>query len=488
MANLKSLAKDSAIYGLSSIVGRFLNYLLVPLYTRVFLAQSGEYGIVTELYSYVALMLVLLTFGMETTFFRFVNKEGEDPKRIYNTVLTLVGTVDILFVVLVAVFISPISSALGYTDHPDYLLVMALCVAVDAFLCMPFAYLRYKQQALKFALLKLVAIGLNIALNLLFLVLLPKLIPDFSVSVGYVFYINLACTLITAVLLLGEIRGFRPTWEAPLVRRMWAYAWPVLILGLAGILNQTADKIIFPHVMQGTEGKVQLGIYGACVKIAMIMAMITQAFRYAYEPFVFSRQDAKDVQSDQARATKFFLIFTLLAFLCVVGYMDILRHLIREDYWEGLKVVPIVMVAEILMGLYFNVAFWCKLTDRNLWNAAFAFAGCIVLIAVNVWGIPKYGYMACAWGGVAGYGTALLLSYIAGQHFYPIRYPLRSIGIYVLLTALFFTVMVLVPKDWPAWLRLLINTVCILAFAGHVVYHDFPLKQIPLIRKFTKHD
>lgn len=477
MANLKSLAKDSVIYGLSSIVGRFLNYLLVPLYTRVFAAQGGEYGIVTELYSYVALILVLLTFGMETTFFRFVNKAGADTRHIYNTVLTLVGLVDSLFVVLVALFLGSISQAMGYAAHPDYVMVMALCVAVDAFLCMPFGYLRYQQRALRFASLKLIAIALNIGLNMLCFVVLPRYVAGFGIHVGYVFYANLVCTLITALLLIPELRGFRPTLQRALVKKMWAYAWPVLILGLAGILNQTADKIIFPHVMQGQAGKVQLGIYGACVKVAMIMAMITQAFRYAYEPFVFSRQENNDVRQDQARATKFFLIFTLLAFLVVVGYMDVIKYLIREDYWEGLRTVPIVMVAEILMGVYFNVAFWCKLTDRTLWNALFAFAGCAVLVSVNIWGIPRYGYMACAWGGVAGYGTALVLSYFIGQHYYPVRYPLRSMGIYVLLAGFFFVLMTIVPATWPLWARLAANSLCILAFLAHILYHDFNLKR-----------
>lgn len=475
MASLKSLAKDSAIYGLSSIIGRFLNYLLVPLYTRVFAAQSGEYGIVTELYSYVALILVLLTFGMETTFFRFVNKQGENSRQIYNTVLTLVGSVSLLFILLVGLFLKPISEVMGYDEHPQYILAMAITVGIDAFLCMPFAYLRYQQKALRFATIKLIAIGLNISLNLLLFILLPRFLPNFGIHVGYVFYANLFTTLITAFMLLPELKGFHPTASKEFVKTMWAYAWPILILGLAGVLNQTADKIIFPHIMQGPEGKVQLGIYGACVKIAMIMAMITQAFRYAYEPFVFSRQDNRDVKKDQSQATKYFLIFTLLAFLVVMAYMDLLKYLVSPGYWEGLRVVPIVMAAEILMGLYFNVAFWCKLTDRTLWNALFALAGCSVLILVNILFIPHYSYMASAWGGVAGYGTALLLSYIIGQRYYPVNYPLRSMATYVALAAFFYFVMTLIPTQWPLWTRLTLNTLILLAFVGHILWHDMPV-------------
>jgi O-antigen/teichoic acid export membrane protein len=253
----------------------------------------------------------------------------------------------------------------------------------------------------------------------------------------------------------------------------------MLILGIAGILNQTADKMIFPKVYGNThDGNVQLGIYGACVKIAMIMAMITQAFRYAYEPFVFSKSKDKDSKETYAVAMKFFIIFTLLAFLCVIGYMDILKHIIAPDYREGLKVVPIVMAAEIMMGIYFNLSFWYKLIDKTIWGAWFSIAGCLVLVAVNIIFIPRYGYMACAWGGFAGYATAMLLSYFVGQKKNPVRYPLKSIAVYVLIALLLYAVMEYVPETWPVVLRLVVNTVLILLFVAHIVYHDLPLKSL----------
>lgn len=498
--SMKALAKDTAIYGLSSIVGRFLNYLLVPLYTAKLAASTGGYGVITEVYSYVALLLVLLTFGMETTFFRFINKEEENPQKVYSTVLFLVGGVGIAFVSLVLSLITPLAEALDYASHPEFLGMMAVCVAIDAFQCIPFAYLRYQRRPVKFAALKLLFILLNISLNLFYFLLLPALyeIPSLhglvshiyhpSYGVGYAFAINLFCTALITFFFKKELADFKwGCFDRALARRMLGYSWPILVLGIAGILNQTADKILFPRIVPGHEGKVQLGIYGASVKIAMIMAMITQAFRYAYEPFVFGKQKDKDNRETYAKAMKFFLIFTLLAFLMVIGYMDILKHIIGRSYWEGLKVVPIVMAAEIMMGVYFNLSFWYKLTDRTIWGAWFSGAGCAVLIAVNVLFIPEYGYMACAWAGFAGYGTAMLLSYFVGQHFYPIHYPLKSIGVYVLITLLFFGIMQCAALYVPSlWLRLLINTGCILLFVAHTVHYDFPLSNLPFVGKYFR--
>ena len=479
MASLKSLAKDTAIYGLSSIVGRFLNYLLVPLYTAKLAAASGGYGVITEVYSYVALLLVLLTFGMETTFFRFINKGDEDPHRVYSTTLTAVGAVGVAFLVLVMAFLPSIAGALDYAAHPEYIAIMAVVVALDAFQSIPFAYLRYKRRPLKFAALKLLFIVLNIALNLIYFVVLD------GKDVLYAFAINLFCTAFVTLFFYSELSGFRFCFDGALLRRMLSYAWPILVLGIAGILNQTADKMIFPRIVEGEAGKVQLGIYGASVKIAMIMAMITQAFRYAYEPFVFSKQKEEDNRATYAKAMKYFLIFTLLAFLMVVGYLDIIKYIIAPDYWDGLKVVPIVMAAEIMMGVYFNLSFWYKLIDRTIWGAWFSGAGCAVLIAVNIIFIPQYGFMACAWAGVAGYGTAMLLSYFVGQRYYPIRYPLVSIFVYVLIAGLFFAVMT-AGAHWieNMWLRLLLNTGCILLFVAHIVYHDLPWHRLPFLKKF----
>ena len=493
MANLRSLVKDTAIYGISSIAGRFINYLLVPIHTAAFAAGGGEYGVVTNIYAYTALLMVILTYGMETTFFRFINKTEDDPMRVYSTVLVSVGVSSLLFVIAVFALLPQIAGFMKYPDHPDWVAVMFVCVAIDAFKCIPFAYLRYQKRAIKFACLQLVNIILNIILNLTYLIVLPALRLNpfglyddkFTLNVGMVFYINLVCTAVVLVCFWHELTGFRYRFDRALWGKMMRYAWPLLILGIAGILNQTLDKIIFPYLYTGTDEKAQLGIYGAATKIAMIMAMITQAFRYAYEPFVFGKAKDRDSRDTYAKAMKYFVIFTLLAFLAVIGYMDILRYVIRDrSYWPGLRVVPIVMAAEIMMGIYFNLSFWYKLIDKTIYGAWFSGAGCLVLVVVNVVFVPRYSYMACAWGGVAGYGTAMLLSYFVGQKKYPIDYPVKEMMVYVALTAVLTAGMTAANRLLPMGASLAVNTLLILVFVAYLVKRDFPLSGLPVIGKY----
>ena len=496
MANLKSLLKDTAIYGISSIAGRFINYLLVPIQTAAWAASGGQYGVVTNVYAYTALLLVVLTYGMETTFFRYANKTEENPQTVYTTTLLAVGSTSLLFILLVLGFLGPIASFMGYADHPDWVAVMFVCVAVDAFKCIPFAYLRYKKRPVKFACIQLANILLNVVLNITYLFILPRLHLNpfglydehFTLDVGMVFYINLVCTGLVTLMFWRELTEVPYRFDARLLRRMLRYAWPLLILGIAGILNQTFDKIVFPFLYRGADARAELSIYGATVKIAMIMAMITQAFRYAYEPFVFGKAKDKDNRETYAKAMKYFIIFTLLAFLLVVGYMDVLRYIIRNhDYWAGLRVVPICMAAEIMMGVYFNLSFWYKLTDRTIWGAWFSGAGCLVLIAVNVVFVPQYSYMACAWGGFAGYGTAMLLSYFVGQRYYPINYPVRQIMAYVLLALVLFAGMTAANARFGMLPALAVNTVLVAVFVGYAVRRDFPLASLPVIGRHFRH-
>ena len=496
MANLKSLVKDTAIYGLSSIVARFINFLLVPIQTARFAASGGEYGVITNVYAYVSILIILLTFGMETTFFRFMNREGENPERIYSTTLRMLATTSLLSIVLVLSLIHPIASAIGYADHPEYVAVMYVTVAIDAFMAIPFAYLRYQHKPVKFATLKIINILLNITLNLLYLIVLPalKLNPfgiyddQFTLDVAFVFYINLVCTVLSLLLLWKELRGFRFGFDAAACRRMLSYTWPLLVMGVAGQLNQAASQILFPYFYDGSaeEARAQLGIYGACIKIAMIMVMLTQAFRFAYEPFVFGKSKDKDNRETYAQAMKFYVIFTLLAFLAVMGYMDILRFIIGKSYWEGLKVVPIIMAAEIMFGVFFNLSFWYKLTDRTIWGAYFSGIGAVVLITIDVLLIPRFSYMACAWAGFAAYGVSMLLSYFIGQKYYPINYPLKDIFVYVVIAALFFVIIHYSNQLLPLWGSLVVNTGVLLMFVAHIIYHDLPLKSLPVIGKYFK--
>ena len=424
-------------------------------------------------------MLVLLTFGMETGFFRFANNGKDDPMRVYSTSLLGVGGVSLAFLALGLVFLQPIAGLLGYEEHPWYVGMMMIVVAMDAIQSIPFAYLRYRQRPLKFAALKLLFIFLNIALNLIYYVWME------GSDVGYAFLFNLICTSTVMVCMIPELSGFRYVLDRALLRRMLSYCMPLLVLGIAGILNQVADKIIFPYVYPDkAEATVQLGIYGAASKIAMIMAMLTQAFRYAYEPFVFGKSRDKDNREVYAQAMKFFIIFTLLAYLAVMFYMDLLKHIIGRGYWEGLRVVPIVMAAEIFMGVYFNLSFWYKLIDETRWGAYFSLTGCAVLVLMNVLLIPRFGYMACAWAGFSGYGVAMLLSYFVGQKKYPIRYDLKAIGSYVLLAAVLYVAAEYVPLD-NVWLRLAFRTVLLLLFVAYIVKKDLPLSRIPVLNRLA---
>ena len=481
MGNMKSLARDTAIYGLSSIVGRFLNYLLMPLYTHVISASQGGYGVVTNLYAYTALVLVMLTFGMETTFFRFANKGDDEPDTVFTTAFALVTALALAFLLGVWWQADGIAALLGYSGHVSYILMMAMVVSLDAIQAIPFCLLRYQGHAVRFACLKLLFIVLNIGLNLYFFLWVGV------TDVWYVFMLNLVCTGIISFFFVPDLLRIRWHFSLSLLLRMLGYSWPILVLGIAGILNQAVDKMIYPLVCPDqAEGIRQLGIYGACVKVAMIMAMITQAFRYAYEPFVFARSRDADQRQTYALGMKYFIIFTLLAFLCVMGGMPLLKHLIGAGYREGLGVVPIVMAAEIMMGVYFNLSFWYKLIDKTIWGAYFSGIGCLVLIAINVIFVPIYGYIACAWAGFAGYGTAMLLSYFVGQKKYPINYPVKEIMIYVVLSLILFAGMTEANRYFSTAIACLINTVLILIFAAYLVKKDFPLKSLPVVGKFFR--
>lgn len=475
MSSFRRLFTDTVIYGLSSIVGRFLNYLLVTLYTYKIAAQSGGYGVVTELYAYTALMLVVLTFGMETTFFYFAGRYRRVSDRVFSTAAGLVGMVGTLFVTLLLLWLGPVSRAMGYGAHPEYVAMMGVVVAIDAFQAIFFALLRFEGRAWKFAALKLAFIVGNIGLNLFVFLLAPKLVaagvPGMGWyrpegQVGYIFAVNLICTAAVTLGFLPEMRKLRWGISGKLAARMLRYTWPLLLFGIAGILNQVADKICFKHLLPGDEGEVQLGIYGACVKIAMIMAMITQAFRYAYEPFVFGGGGGRESKESQAAVMKYFVMFALLAFLVVMAYLDdVLKYIISPDYWEGLRVVPVVMMAEILMSVYFNLSFWYKLTGETWWGAIFSAVGCAVLLGVNVAFVPRWGYMACAWGGVAGYGVCVLLSYAVGQRRNPVPYRLGPLAGYFALALGLYGVSVWLRPEAAGW-RLALNTALVGVYVG----------------------
>lgn len=460
MAGIKSLAKDTAIYGVSSIVGRFLNWCLVPLYTITF--PVAEYGVVTFVYSVVALALIILTYGMETGFFRFANHERwKEPMEVYSTSLISLAVTSLTFVLLVWAFLPQVTVWMECDGHPSYVMMMAVCVAIDAFLALPFSYLRFSKRPLRFATLRLVNIGINIGLNLFFILACPWLwqrcpeaiswFYDPGFGIGYIFLSNLVASCANMVMMLPELTGFRYRFNRRLLGEMLVYSAPLLVLGVAGIMNQTIDKILYPHLVDGPQAMHDLGIYGANYKIAIVMVMFIQAFRFAYEPFIFAR--SKDSGGDRNKAygdaMKYFVLFALGIFLFVMFYLDILRYFISPRYFSGLKVVPIIMLAELFFGIFFNLSLWYKLTDKTVWGMWFSLLGLAVTLVMNILLVPRIGYMGCAVAALTSYFVMMVTSYFIGRNRYPIEYETGRILGYFAIAGVLYVIGMYCLTPWP---------------------------------------
>ena len=473
MSEMKSLAKDTAIYGLSSIIGKFLNYLLVPLYTYV-LARTDDYGIVTNLYAWTALLLVILTYGMETGFFRFANREDYDAKSVYKTAYITLFSTSALFALLVVLFQEPIATAMGYAGHSEFIAMMAVTVAIDAFACIPFAYLRYQKRPMVFAALKLLFVVLNIAFNLLFLVVLGKN------DVFYVFLSNILATSIQTLCLLPFCLPRGGRFDGQTLKEMLRYSLPLLVLGVAGIMNQTLDRILFPYLYTGADAQAQLGIYGACFKVAMVMMMFTQAFRYAYEPFVFAKHKDRNSVEAYADAMKYYIIFSYLILLGVIFYLDIFRYIVSSAYWNGLKIVPVVLWTYVFQGIYFNLSFWYKLTDETKWGAYFSLIGLVITLVLQIVGVPRIGYWASCGSSLVCYFTIMLLSYFIGQKKAPIPYDMKCIGEYTALTlgllGVYYAFRLYYVQNM--WALMGIGTVLIGIYLLILTRKDFPIQNV----------
>lgn len=479
---IKLLAKDTVIYGFSSMLGRFLNWCLVPLYVRVL--SVADNGIYSNIYAYTAVLLVMLTYGLETGFFRFINKPDENSDKVYSSVLISLFVSSLFFVIGCIVFLPYISSFLGYPDNKDYILIMVIVVAIDAFCSIPFAYLRQKRKARKFACIKLLAIFITIFFNIFFLVICPFLFekqpntiswfysPDYGI--GYVFVANLIGSVFTFIALLPYIYKNKYEFDKGLYKRIMKYSYPLLILGIAGILNQSIDKILYPLLFENKQiAYQQLGIYGSCFRLALIMAIFTQAYRFAIEPILFSKtKDDKTIYGD---AMKYFVIFSLFIFLGVMFYMDIIKYFLTEDYFVGLSVVPIVMLGYIIFGIYFNLSFWYKMTDQTLFGALFSIIGCFATIMINILFVPEFGYIASAWASLISNLIMMALCYFYGQKKYPIQYPLKSIILYFALAIGLYFIGISLNID-NTLIRLLIRTsllIVYLFFVGRTIDYKF---------------
>ncbi|NLP19143.1 MAG: oligosaccharide flippase family protein [Bacteroidales bacterium] len=477
---MKKLASQTVIYGFSSVLGRLLNYLLVPLYTRLFLPEV--YGIVTELYAYVTFLLILLTYGMETGLFRFGN-DKQNFNKVYSSILFSLSVTSSLFIIIVLVFLEPIASAMQYSEHPEYILWMALIVALDAFTSIPFARLRLENKAWKFAIIKLINICTNIGFNLFFLIYCPKLLnsnPDSfilniyspNIGVGYVFISNLLANIITLIILLPEIFNVKIQVDFKLLKTILKYSLPLLVAGFAGMINETLDRVMLKHLVpEELNPMAQLGIYGANYKLAVLMTLFIQMFRYAAEPFFFQNKNESNARQLYAKATKYFIIFGLMIFLGVMFYIDIIKYFISPNYHEGLKVVPILLIANLFLGIFFNFSIWYKLNDMTKYGAWLAIFGAVITIVLNLVLVPIYGYVGAAWATLVCYFLMTLLSFYWGQKYYKVPYEVgNGVFYFVLALSLYFVSVFLKPESQT--LMYVLNTILLLVFVAIFVVKE----------------
>ena len=404
---------------------------------------------ITELYAYVVFLMIILTYGMETGFFRYAQLRKED-KTVFSTSMVSLFVSSLSFIVLVGLFSSPISKSLGYAAHPEYIFWIGIIVGVDAFTAIPFARLRWQNKATKFALIKIASVMLNVGLNFTFLLLIPEILSNKpsswlaaiynqDIGVGYVFLSNIASSLFSMILLAGTILSVKPAFDVRMLTSMLGYSFPLLVSGLAGTVNEALDRILLRHLLPDPDHALaQLGIYGANYKIAVLMTLFVQMFRYASEPFYFSHADKTNAGEVYGQVMKYFIITCLIIFLVVNLYIQTFKHFIGSAFHEGLHIVPIVLLANLMLGIFFNLSIWYKLGNMTRFGAMITIFGAMVTFLVNWEFIPKYGYTASAWAHVACYSGMVIASFWLGRKYYPINYPLRSIGMYLAITGIIY--------------------------------------------------
>jgi len=448
---LKKLAGQTAIYGLPTIVGRLLNYFLVPLYTRVF--TTDEYGVVTELYAYVAFLMVILTYGMETAFFRFSQKH-ENKDEVYQTSALSLIISSMFFIVITIMFALPISRAMGYASNSEYIVWFALILGLDAVTSIPFALLRIQNKAKRFAIIKSVNITLQIGLNLFFILLCPCLTKNVDnvfihnillfiyspdIGVGYIFISNLFASIATFFLLSPELEKIKWKINKELWKQMFYYAFPIMIWGMAGIVNETFDRILLKHLIPADQNPMsQLGIYGACYKVAIIMTLFIQTFKFAAEPFFFAQEGKKEAKQIYADVMKYFVIICTIIFVVVTVFIDFVILFVGKDFRVGINVVPILLLANLFLGIFYNLSIWYKITDQTRFGAYISLIGAAITLLLNFLLVPVYGYMGAAWATLICYFSIMFISYVLGQKYYRINYQTGKILFYILFAVLIY--------------------------------------------------
>lgn len=480
MSNLKKLAGQTAIYGLPSILGRVLNYLLVPLHTSSF--NTSEYGVISEFYAYVAFFVILLMMGMETTFFRFINK-SDDKEKTFNQAFSLVLVVNVIFLTTVLLFSQSIANWMGYPDFQNYVIWFALILAMDSMASLFLAKLRFKEKAKKFALIQFASIGTNILLNLIFLYYFLEAEND-PIGIGYIFLANLFASLVKPLLLFKDIRSFRFIMDKVMAKAMLFYAFPLMIAGFAGIINETFDRILIKRLLisEGQEfAQAQVGIYSASYKLSLLISLFIQAYRYAAEPFFFAQAKKKDGHKVYSKIMTYFVIVVSFLFLMISLNIPLFKWFIPDsDYWEGLKIVPLLLLANVFLGIYYNQSIWYKLANKTRYGAYIAVGGASITLTLNFVLIPKIGYMGAAITTLIVYFIMMVVSYFMGQKHYPIKYNLRKIGLYLLASLALFGISRLVVSgriDFT-WFAFIFNGFLLLIFIGIIVFIERPFSNL----------
>ena len=483
MGKIKQLASQTFIYGLSSIVGRLLNYLLVPLYTRVFV--PGEYGIITELYTYVTFLMILLTYGMETGYFYFTKTENNADK-VFSTAATSLFITSSLFVLTGLIFAGNIAEVLDYQSHVNYISLFVVILGLDAFTSIPFARLRQQNKALKFGIFKLVNISINIGLNLFFILYLPKAGGyDENFGVGYVFLSNLIASGVTLLLFIPDFFKVKYNFDFALLKKMLVYSLPLLVSGLAGMINEFFDRVSIKFFYTIPDGITdannyilsELGIYGANAKIAVLMTLFIQCFRYSADPFFFSNKGSKDFNELFAKVNKYLLTFGLFIFLGIMFYLDIIKHFISSTYWDGLRVVPYLLIGHLLVGMVYLQSFWYKLNSKTVYGIYIFVIGAVVTIVLNYIFVPKFGFMACAVANVVCYLIMLIITFLWGRKYLVCKYDFKNIFLYIFLTVGFYALSL-----W-AGNNMIVNTVLLIVFVAVVFKRENLKEQLLKLKK-----
>lgn len=487
MNPIKKLASQTIVYGLSSIVGRFLNYLLVPVYTYTF--NAGEYGVVSEFYAYSGFFAVLLVFGLETGFFRFSQQE-EQRDKVYSTALGGVVVANLVFIGLIVLFVSPLSELLHYANHQEYFYWFAAILALDSISAIPFARLRAENKALKFAGIKFFEIGVTVLLNLFFIVVCRKAFEQNphsvlgalyqpQIGVGYIFISNLIASAAKMLLLLPMLKGLLGGIDCKLFNKMIRYSLPMVVIGFAGIINEMLDRMILKYLLpfDNDTNMAQLGIYGACYKLSILMTLFIQAFRYAAEPFFFSHAQEQGSRKVYAEVMKYFVIVCVFVFLLVMLYLQWFQVFIGKEFRVGLGVVPILLMANLFLGVYVNLSIWYKLTDNTMLGAWVSVAGAVLTAVLNLLLIPSMGYMGSAWATLVCYASMAVVSYLLGRKFFPVEYDLKKILGYIMLGICFWQVFEMVtavlthiPFWVPATVIMSIYITIVIIFDGKVLF------------------